>query len=173
MSTPINYRGKYDPDEDYHALDVVYSGPNNVICVRANSGQQLDDPHYWAVISKGESGAAPAVTINPTTKHWIVNGKDTGAVSQGETGSDTQTLLLSANQDLNSLKSSNTYIGLQKSVANSPFSNPTAVQFVLEVKGYGNTYAIQRATDLGSDEQWERTCNGSTWTRWRQITKWS
>lgn len=172
MATPINYRGEYNENETYHVLDVVYAGPNNVICVRANRGEDLNNPQYWAVIAKGEKAEAPAISINPANKHWIINGKDTGETAQGETGSDSYTNSIVSGQDLNSLDTNGTYAGILTKVSNSPWSDPSSMSFILEVKAFGN-HVLQRATDLDSNEQWERTRSYSGWTDWRQTTKWS
>lgn len=171
MTTPINYRGKYDPNETYHALDVVYASPNNVICVRANTGEEISNPQYWAVISRGKDGVAPALTVNVNNKHLLINGKDTGVSVQGPQGNATVTHVLTAGQDLNGLKGNDTFFCPALSLGNAPWGEAKKTA-ILEVQGYSDKYAVQKITDLSNGDQWERAYNGS-WTGWRQTTKWS
>ena len=40
----------------------------------------------WLDSLKGDAGTAPTITIDPTTKHWLINGQDTGIVAEGQNG---------------------------------------------------------------------------------------
>ena len=170
MTTPINYRGEYDPNETYHALDVVYAGPNDVICVRTNTGEEITDPQYWAVISRGRDGVTPALTVDLNSNHLLIDGKDTGVSVQGPPGNATATYVLTANQDLDGLKGNDTYFCPAVALSNAPWNDNKVA--IVEIQGYSDKYAVQKITDLSTGDQWERAYNGS-WTTWRQTTKWS
>lgn len=52
LGSQLNYRASYSPLFSYSPLDVAESAATNHICIRANTGQSVENGFYWSHLSR-------------------------------------------------------------------------------------------------------------------------
>ena len=172
MSTSIELKGNYNPNEDYEVLNVVNFGGKTFVVVRSNRKIAPTDTQYWAMVEKGEPGPAghsPKIEVKDNFL-WI-DGKKS-AFLQGPAGSMAETNVLPANADLNDYKNNGFFIAANIKTKNSPFHD-TGVGtdlFVMTVISWLGLYVKQEITDLNNNITYVRTNKSYEWSKWQKLS---
>lgn len=87
MQSVANANGIQKPEADDLMIDA--NGDVHKITAVSDDTVTLDATTLMTI--KGQNGAEGATpTIDPTSKHWIIDGTDTGVIAQGQNGKDGQ-----------------------------------------------------------------------------------
>ncbi|WP_308556106.1 pyocin knob domain-containing protein [uncultured Lactobacillus sp.] len=180
MSTSIELKGNYNPNEDYEVLNVVNFGGKTFVVVRSNRKIAPTDTQYWAMVEKGEPGPSgqngkdghsPKVEVR-NSMLYIDNVPQVSL--KGIPGSMTTTQEITANDDLNSYTENNFYVGPNILPKNGPWSKPAVGiethLFSLQVIGWLNgVYATQQIIDMQTGAVYTRGYSAGTWTKWHTV----
>lgn len=181
MANVIHVKDSFKLGDRADELDVVTNGKGQFLCVRANSGEDVNNVAYWMALAQGPAGhdgkdgvdgKSVSLEVSADGK-WIINGHKTEQIARGPAGSMGTTSDITASQDLNSLVTNGFYFADTIETVNSPFDDTAKESFFLQVMASNGGKTMQQLTEISNASVWIRTYDGTKWSEWRMITQWN